>query len=93
MQKRGDNVCTDAHIEFDIISERFIYTTDSKWKFSKLKMDSIKSTESVVFSPSVIQVLRSLVSIRHSVNFFVLCATLKPLKVVTKLPTYIVLGL
>ena len=47
-KRGGGNVYTDAHIEFDIIPERFIHTTYFKWTFSGVKINS-KQIESVVF--------------------------------------------
>ena len=47
----GDNRYIDAHIEIYIIFEHFVYMTDSKKTFSKVKINS-KSICSVVLSPT-----------------------------------------
>ena len=44
----GDNVCTDAHMEFDLIYVHFPHMADLEWIFSKVKNNS-KSIDSVVF--------------------------------------------
>ena len=52
-EKMGDNVCTDAHIKFDVTSECFVLMTDSTWTYSKVKIKS----KSIVFSPTITNLL------------------------------------